>query len=356
MNHNGCQSRWFVWPLLILLLLLAGCNNEYTEDLQRNKQLIAAKLDDLGRQLDARKLSNAVLVATYAEKLAKSKPELKPVTELLAKDATSKGSLYQGLKKRFAVLPEKVDNRTQYIPVFQELQSLNAATDPVIFNDSMLDLVNTLADLSDGQLPRISIPQNEDVSSVKGGGKVAGSYLVGNPSYGEWKTDSRGHSFWEFYGQYRLLSDLFQGGNHYRRPILYDDWYGGRARYSYYNDYARSTYGTQQDRQAAKRHDRAMAKKGITQPKPRKTYGSAAGKKRVSTYTSMQKDYRNNLSKKFGSGDGPRHAGDLAKRQSSLFGGNTRKTSSTTTAKRASSLFGSSFRSGGSRSSGFGGK
>jgi hypothetical protein len=340
---------------LVLLLLLAGCTNEYTADLQQNKQIVSSKLEALGQQLDARQLSNSRLIETYAEKLSAAKPELRSVTELLAKDATSNGTLYKSLQSRLAAVPDEVENRNQFIPAFEELQSLNAATDPAIFNDSLLDQVNTLADLSEGELPRVSIPQDEDVSSVKGGGHVAGSYLVGNPAYGQWKTDSGGSSFWEFYGQYRLFSDLFLGRDYYRGPIHYDDWYGGRPRYSYYNDYARSTYGTRSDRNAAKQRNQAMAKKGISPAKPKKTYGSVQGRKRVSTYTSMQKSYRNNVSKKFGAGDGPRHVGGTAKRQSSLFGGKTSTVGSTTPAKRSSSLFGSSFRSS-SRSSGFGGK
>ncbi|MGD8932802.1 MAG: hypothetical protein PVI52_09555 [Chromatiales bacterium] len=355
MKQTEFMVRWFTWPLLVLLLLLAGCTNEYTADLQKNKQIVTSKLETLGQQLDAHQLSNGRLIEAYAENLSAAKPELSSVTELLAKDATTNGTLYKSLQTRLAALPDEVDNRDQFIPAFEELQSLNAATDPAIFNDSLLDVVNTLADLSDGDLPRVSIPRDEDVSSVKGGGHVAGSYLVGNPAYGQWKSDSGGSSFWEFYGQYRLFSDLFLGRDYYRGPIRYDDWYGGRARYSYYNDYARSTYGTRSDRNAAKQHNQAMANKGITPAKPKKTYGSAQGRKRVSTYTSMQKDYRNKVSKKFGAGDGPRHAGDIAKRQSSLFGGNRSTSGSSTPSKRTSSLFGSSFRSS-SRSSGFGGK
>jgi hypothetical protein len=355
MKQAEFMLKWYTWPWLVVLLLLAGCTNEYTQDLQQNKQAVAVKLETLGRQLDARQLSNARLIATYAEKLSADKPELRSVTELLARDATSSGTLFQSLKTRLAALPDAVDNRDQYIPAFQELQSLNAAADPAIFNDSLLDVVNTLADLSEGELPRISIPQDEDVASVNGGGRVAGSYLVGNPAYGQWKTDSGGSSFWEFYGQYRLFSDLFLGRDYYGGPIRYNDWYGGRPRYSYYNDYARSTYGTRSDRNAAKKRNQAMAREGVTPAKPQKRYGSAQGRKRVSTYTSMQKNYRNNVAKKFGAGDGPRHAGGIAKRQSSLFGHSRGTAASSTPAKRTSSLFGSSFRSGSSRSSGFGG-
>ncbi|WP_027192780.1 hypothetical protein [Megalodesulfovibrio gigas] len=49
---------------------------------------------------------------------------------------------------------------------------------------------------------------------------------VGDPSYGSWQRDSSGNSFWQFYGQYRLLSDLMglvMGGT-----LSQGDWDGAR--------------------------------------------------------------------------------------------------------------------------------
>ncbi len=48
-----------------------------------------------------------------------------------------------------------------------------------------------------------------------------GYAFVGDSRYGEWRTDSSGKSFWHYYGQYRLFSDLLGFGgpiyrNHYR--------------------------------------------------------------------------------------------------------------------------------------------
>ena len=50
------------------------------------------------------------------------------------------------------------------------------------------------------------------------------SNYVGNSQYGEWQTRNDGTSFWAFYGQYAMLSTMFDLGG---RPI----------RRSYYNDY-----------------------------------------------------------------------------------------------------------------------
>lgn len=69
-----------------------------------------------------------------------------------------------------------------------------------------------------------------------------GYEYVGNKQYGQWRTDSSGNSFWVFYGQYRLLSDLLGGGRVYRGH--YDDyrrdWGQGRT---YYGP-KKGTYGT----------------------------------------------------------------------------------------------------------------
>ena len=50
-----------------------------------------------------------------------------------------------------------------------------------------------------------------------------GYQQVGDERYGQWRQDSSGRSFWEFYGQYALLSHIMGG---FGRPIYRDDWNG----------------------------------------------------------------------------------------------------------------------------------
>ncbi len=52
-----------------------------------------------------------------------------------------------------------------------------------------------------------------------------GYQQVGDERYGQWRQDSSGRSFWEFYGQYALLRDVIGG---FGRPIYRDDWEGYR--------------------------------------------------------------------------------------------------------------------------------
>ena len=79
-------------------------------------------------------------------------------------------------------------------------------------------------------------------------GKEAGSVgppgyeYVGDSRYGNWQKDSSGNSFWVFYGQYRLLSDLLGfGGPIYRRNYNSYQQYRTKGQ-PYYGP--RNEYGT----------------------------------------------------------------------------------------------------------------
>ena len=65
-----------------------------------------------------------------------------------------------------------------------------------------------------------------------------GYEYVGEPRYGQWKTDSSGNSFWEFYGKYRLISDLLGGGFIYR---------GNYNNYRTYRSKGQPYYGPRQE-------------------------------------------------------------------------------------------------------------
>ena len=71
-----------------------------------------------------------------------------------------------------------------------------------------------------------------------------GYHYVGNPSYGRW-TDRGGTSFWEFYGQYALMSHLLGwGGGFGMSRYDYDDYRSYRQdRRPYYG--RNREYGTQ---------------------------------------------------------------------------------------------------------------
>ncbi len=78
-----------------------------------------------------------------------------------------------------------------------------------------------------------------------------GYQYVGDPSYGTWRQDSRGNSFWEFYGKYALISQMF---GMFGRPVYRSDWntyrnyrgrsspyYGSNRQYGTRGSYTRRT-------------------------------------------------------------------------------------------------------------------
>lgn len=115
--------------------------------------------------------------------------------------------------------------------------------------DTLTDLV-TVSDTTfnyyaeDLEMEILSKNQNEEITYSAPPGY---NRYVGNTRYGEWKQDSSGDSFWEFYGKYAFLRTMFG----YQQPIYnvgyydYIDSYKGKS--SYYGRYTSSgkfAYGT----------------------------------------------------------------------------------------------------------------
>ncbi len=72
----------------------------------------------------------------------------------------------------------------------------------------------------------------------------AGYNYVGNEKYGQWKSDNRGNSFWEFYGKYALMRDLFgfAGRSVFRND--YNQYRGYRTQNRPYYGRTGREYGT----------------------------------------------------------------------------------------------------------------
>lgn len=85
----------------------------------------------------------------------------------------------------------------------------------------------------------------------KGASPAGYSNYVGNERYGQWRQNSSGGSFWEFYGKYAMLTSVFNMMAYPARMSYYNDYrnnyYGsGRSYYGPTNG-GRSTYGTYSD-------------------------------------------------------------------------------------------------------------
>lgn len=219
----------------LLLLLLSGCGNRYEEQLRQAHQNTSNDISYLKSQIDSRQLTNALLIEKYAQSLIQQKPDYRDIVSLLKKESTSEGKSFKALEKRLASVKLVPSSQQQASQSLMELRLISTAADPLEYNNSLVDVVNTLASMSDGQLSVINVPSSQKASSQQS------NALVGNPSYGQWSSGSGGRSFWEWYGMYSMFSNVLGGGRHY-----YDSW-SSRPHYSYYNNYGRNRWGSNSD-------------------------------------------------------------------------------------------------------------
>jgi hypothetical protein len=116
----------------------------------------------------------------------------------------------------------------------------------------------------------------------------AGYRYVGNPTYGQWRTDSSGNSFWAFYGKYAFFSSIFS--HTFNRPIYrnYYDSYttahsAGRPYFGYGNRFG--TSGTATKKTHANFFQRQQAYKKARD-------ASFAQRVKNRTYRSSSRSYR----------------------------------------------------------------
>jgi hypothetical protein len=239
-NMAGKFPRVFTFFIMIFIgLNLTGCGDDRPEQIAKYQQITTQRLAQLKSGLETGQLRNATLLKQYSELLTKQSPDLAPLINELALDATTLGPMYQSLLRRNADLA----NSANFIDLDQQLaeaENVYQATDTSLYNDMLSDPVNVVADLSQGKLARVNSISREAAALANGSEDFGpGSQLVGNPSYGSWQSNSSGTSFWAWYGMYAMFSNVFQ------RPIRYDNW-SSRRGYSYYNDVGRYRYTSPQ--------------------------------------------------------------------------------------------------------------
>lgn len=233
-QKNPGTLRPLIWLWVLTALLLSGCGNRFEEQMRETHKRVQSNLGHLKNQLDNRQLTNGLLIEKYATAIISQKPDYADIATLLKKEATSEGKAYTGLTSRLSVVDLVPTDKERALYSLQELQLINSGADVYEFNNSLADVVNTLASLSDGQLAVINIP-----ASQRAGAQQTNA-LVGNPSYGNWRQDSGGRSFWAWYGMYSMFGNVF-GRRHY-----YNSW-SSRPHYSYYGNYGRNRWGSNTD-------------------------------------------------------------------------------------------------------------
>jgi hypothetical protein len=109
----------------------------------------------------------------------------------------------------------------------------------------------------------------------------AGYNYVGNERYGQWQTDNRGNSFWEFYGRYALMRDVLglAGGTIFRRD--YDQYRGYQNQNRpYYGPTGREygTNGTSTRQRNPSFFERRQAREVASQQRFRKKFQNRIGR------------------------------------------------------------------------------
>jgi len=250
---------------------------EAADKLPQRIDVAEKSLSQLESAINAGQVRNALMIKEYARILGEQKPELKSLAENLSLDASKEGAIFGSLKNRLNTLKINPGVFESPIMQYQEANALIAASQPHTYNLALTDVINVLADMSNGSLPRIEAQAKSDsLANNNAQDMGAGSQLIGNPAYGQW-TNQGGTSIWAWYGMYAMFRDLTGG-----RSYGYNQWNQNRD-YSYYNDVGRNRYGNARTKTTnAPKTKRYGSKRDYGTSK--KSYGSSSAERRASSY------------------------------------------------------------------------
>ena len=183
---TGGGRSWLAAPLLGGAFLLAGCTS------------LPDPLERLAREL-----------ARY------------PEYSVVLKDMDITGSFFKSYHHRYDVLvgepgPAAAAGGGEAAGSEGEGTGLTFTTQ----NRDWVEVSKTFYDRYQPMLGMVVLSKGED-GEVDQANYPPGYQYVGNPRYGSWRRDSRGGSFWEFYGQYALFSHLLGLG---RQPLYHRDY------------------------------------------------------------------------------------------------------------------------------------
>lgn len=292
------NKMWTRSILILSVLLLSACGDPVKEQAMQQLPITEQRITLLGEALNDGQVRNANLIQQYADKVSTLKPNLTTLVNEFRKDASVAGPMYRALLDRIDTAKNQPQMFASSQALYDELLNIYQAADPVLYSDALSDPLNVLADMSEGQLPRVnalSKSQSQQANNAQDFG--TGEQLIGNPNYGNWQTGSNGMSFWAWYGVYSLM------GNMFGRPAYYSDW-GRNRNYSYYNDYGRTRYSSpsQLNKQTklAQRTKKSFASRGqkFTSPYNKNRTGSSSLSSKSKTAQSSANRFRSNTAKK----------------------------------------------------------
>ena len=133
--------------LLGIALLAVGLGACSGESLRSRIDGAIVRLDAavarLGDDLDGGRLRNAELIRQYADRVRDSRPDLRDVVDVLAREGTRNGTMYSSLKTRLddvrKALPDAGARDEAYVGAVDELNSLAGAVVPAEFDRALAD-------------------------------------------------------------------------------------------------------------------------------------------------------------------------------------------------------------------------
>jgi hypothetical protein len=249
--------------LLVTIGMLASCGASMEDQYRTALVAVEKGFATLAKGISTGTIRNAVILKQYSSVLKRQRPELEPLLNELELDATLSGPLYKGLQERLSSVSPDAGDLTLTEKI-KELESLNQAIIPAVYNDALSDSVNVVADLSEGKLARVNAISREAELKANGAKDYgAGSQYIGNHHYGHWGHGMAG-AYWMWGPRYSYFGSMY-GGNRY----FYNDWAGNRG-YSYYHDVGRSSYTSARQRSTQKAVEQ-RAKKNYKSNKPFKS-------------------------------------------------------------------------------------
>jgi len=292
------KKSFLLFLITLTTFYLVGCGDPVKEQITQQLPITEQRVSLLAEALSSGQIRNANLINQYADKIELAKPSLSPLIAEFRKDASIEGPMFKALLDRINTAKNQPQMFESSQALYNELLNIYQAADPVLYSDALSDPLNVLADMSDGQLPRInSLSKNASKQANNAQDFGTGEQLIGNPSYGHWQTGSNGMSFWAWYGMYSMMGDLFG------RRTYYNDW--GRSRnYSYYNDYGRTRYSSpsQLKKQTTldTRTKKSFASRGqkFTSPYSKNRSGSSSLSSQSKTAQNSAKRFRSDSVKK----------------------------------------------------------
>lgn len=364
------MKQWKYFFFVFFLLLIAwGCGSSWEDAVDKRFQEVAGRIRFLESALVDGRIPKAVLLQSYIDVVRKKKPALRDLLDSLAEQTGRENFNLKNLKRRHSELARFWDSdksKANAAVVDEQLQELQGATDPATFDNTFIDEINTVAGMSDGELPVVDLPSGTNVTP--------GENLVGNPAYGEWKRDSSGDSFWSWYGKWALFSHLMGGGRH-----SYANWYYHRP-WSYDYDVYRSRHGgarwKQQEMRRLESNWGSISKNRNVKSRRQSSYATRSNPRHKSGQDAFSKSREsvvkmgtnaNRRSSSYGTGSRTERSRTMGedtgstRRSSSLQSAGTRDSgkasvSRTTSRTRRSSSFGGSTRTGSRSRSMRGGK